>query len=69
VYLQPHMVEKMEAFLPACRTRMAKPMVKPKIGKWLVSTPSSIKRAASKGDPWAQSILRHQHRSVEHHVM
>jgi len=37
--LSPHIMEKMEPFLAACHARMAKPLTKPKIGKWLVTSP------------------------------
>ncbi|WP_150636667.1 hypothetical protein [Pseudomonas fluorescens] len=57
-HLAPHIIEKMEPFLAACHARMAKPLVKPKIGKWLITTPSSIDRAASKGDLWARGMVR-----------
>src|SRR5450830_889502 len=64
-HLAPHIIEKMEPFLAACHARMAKPLVKPKIGKWLVTTPSSIERAASKGDLWAQGVIRYQRMPTE----
>lgn len=69
VYLEPHIVEKMEPFLAACDARVAKPLVKPKIGKWLVTSPASIDRAASKGDLWAQGMVHHQRRSAEQLVI
>lgn len=58
--LAPHIVEKMEPFLAACHARMAKPLVKPKIGKWLVTSPTSIRRAAGKGDVWARAVIRYE---------
>lgn len=59
-HLEPHIVEKMEPFLAACHARMSKPLVKPKIGKWLVTTPLSIQRAADKGDQWARAVIRYE---------
>lgn len=59
-HLEPHIVEKMEPFLAACHARMSKPLVKPKIGKWLVTTPSSIQKAAGKGDQWARAVIRYE---------
>lgn len=58
------MIEKVEVILAACHARKAKPLVRPKTGKLLVSTPVSIERAASKGDLWAQGMVRHQRRSA-----
>lgn len=65
-HLAPHIIEKMEPFLAACCDRMAKPLAKPKIGKWLVTTPASIQKAARKGDPWALAVIRYESMSVEH---
>lgn len=65
IYLEPHIAEKMERFLSACTARIAKPLVKPTVGKWLVISPASIDRAANKGDMWAQGMVRHQRRSTE----
>ncbi|PRA33656.1 hypothetical protein CQZ99_10475 [Pseudomonas poae] len=59
-YLESHIVEKMVPFLAACEARMSMSLVKPKIGKWLVTTPSSIQKAASKGDLWARAMIRYQ---------
>ncbi|OLU00931.1 hypothetical protein SAMN04490202_0880 [Pseudomonas reinekei] len=59
-HLEPHIIEKMVPFLAACHARMGQPPVKPKIGKWLVTTPSSIQRAASKGDLWARAVIRYE---------
>ncbi|WP_416769626.1 hypothetical protein ACMGT0_20840 [Pseudomonas sp. RHF3.3-3] len=61
--LEPHIQEKMKPFLEACVARMAKPLVKPKLGKWLATSPSSVHKAAVKGDLWARSIIRYQARS------
>ncbi|NMX32262.1 MULTISPECIES: hypothetical protein [Pseudomonas] len=60
VHLEPHIAEKMEPFLSACHARMAQPLVKPKLGKWLVTSPSSIKKAAIKGDVWARAVMRYE---------
>ncbi|MBF8721379.1 hypothetical protein [Pseudomonas guariconensis] len=59
-YLDPHIREKMTPFLEACVVRMAKPLVKPKLGKWLATSPSSVHKAAVKGDLWARSLIRYQ---------
>lgn len=59
-HLESHIVDKMVPFLAACEARMSKSLVKPKIGKWLVTTPSSIQKAASKGDLWARAMIRYQ---------
>lgn len=40
--LEPHIKQKMEPFLEACLARMAKPLVKPKLGKWLATSPSVV---------------------------
>jgi len=55
----------MVPFLAACHARMALPLVKPKIGKWLVTSPFSIKKAAIKGDLWARAVMRYQSMSAE----
>ncbi|HBN8198465.1 hypothetical protein ACM79J_26395 [Pseudomonas aeruginosa] len=65
-HLAPHIVDKMKPFLAACFARIAKPLTKPKIGKWLVTTPSSIQKAAKKGDPWALSLMRYE--SMSEHL-
>ncbi len=59
-YLDVHIKEKMMPFLEACVARMAKPLVKPKLGKWLATSPSSVHKAAVKGDLWARSLIRYQ---------
>lgn len=59
-HLEPHIIEKMVPFLAACHTCMAQPLVKPKISKWLVTSPSSIKKAAIKGDLWARAVMRYE---------
>ncbi|EUB86985.1 hypothetical protein [Pseudomonas sp. GM30] len=64
-HLEPHIIEKMVPFLAACQVRMCQPLVKPKIGKWLVTTPSSIQRAASKGDLWARAVIRYESMPAE----
>jgi len=58
--LQPHIIEKMVPFLAACKARMAQPLVKPRIGKWMATSPSSIKQAAIKGDSWARALMRYE---------
>lgn len=68
-HLAPHIIEKMEPFLAACHARMAKPLAKPKIGKWLVTTPSSIQKAASKGDPWARAVIRYESMSAQNFII
>lgn len=65
-HLEPHIIEKMEPFLAACHARMGETLVKPKIGKWLVRTPSSIQKAASKGDQWARAVIRYESMPAEH---
>lgn len=65
-HLAPHIIERMEPFIAACCARMAKPLAKPRIGKWLVTTPSSIQKAARKGDTWALAVIRYESMSVEH---
>ena len=64
-HLEPHVIEKMVPFLAACHARMAQPLVKPKIGKWLVTSPSSIKKAAIKGDLWARAVMRYESMPAE----
>jgi hypothetical protein len=64
-HLEPHIIEKMMLFLAACHARMAQPLVKPKIGKWLVTSPSSIKKAAIKGDLWARAVMRYESMPAE----
>lgn len=64
-HLEPHIIEKMEPFLIACHARIRQPLVKPKLGKWLVRSPSSIKNAAIKGDPWARAVMRYESMSAE----
>lgn len=64
-HLEPHIIEKMMLFLAACHARMAQPLVKPKIGKWLVTSPSSIKKAAIKGDLWAHAVMRYESMPAE----
>jgi len=64
-HLEPHIIEKMVPFLAACHARMAQPLVKPKIGKWLVTSPSSIKKAAIKGDLWARAVMRYESMPAE----
>ena len=59
-YLEPHIQEKMKPFLEACLAKMAKPMLKPKLGKWLATSPIAVHKAALKGDLWARSIIRYQ---------
>lgn len=59
-YLEPHIKAKMTPFLEACVARIAKPLVKPKLGKWLATSPSSIHKAAGKGDLWAKSLIHYQ---------
>ncbi|WP_233331075.1 hypothetical protein [Pseudomonas nitroreducens] len=68
-HLAPHIIEKMKPFLAACYARMAKPLAKPRLGKWLVTTPSSIQKAARKGDSWALAMIRYESMSVEHPVI
>lgn len=68
-HLAPHIIEKMEPFLAACRARMGKPLTKPKIGKWLVTTPSSLQKAAQKGDPWARAVIHYESIPAEHLVI
>lgn len=68
-HLAPHVIEKMEPFLTACHARIAKPLAKPKIGKWLVTTPSSIQRAAQKGDLWARAVAQYESMPAEHLVI
>ncbi len=58
--LEPHIVEKMVPFLAACNARMTRPLVKARIGKWLATSPSSIKQAAIAGDPWARAVIRYE---------
>lgn len=58
--LEPHISAKMMPFLAACHARIAQPLVKPKIGKWLATSPSSIKKAAIKGDLWARAVMRYE---------
>ncbi len=64
-HLEPHIIEKMEPFLAACHARMGQPLVKPKLGKWLVTSPASIKNAAIKGDPWARAVMRYESMPAE----
>ncbi len=63
-HLAPHIIDKMEPFLAACYARMAKPQANRKIGKWLATTPSSIQKAARKGDPWALAMIRYESMTV-----
>lgn len=65
----PHIIEKMEPFLAACHASMAKPLTKPKIGKWLVTTTSSIQKAAQEGDLWARAVIRYESMPAEHFVI
>lgn len=65
-HLDPHIIEKMVPFLAACHSRMGQLLVKPKIGKWLVTSPSSIQQAASKGDLWARAVIRYESMPAEH---
>lgn len=58
--LAPHIAEQMIPFLASCRARIAKPLVKPKIGKWLATSPAAIEQAAKKGDLWARGIIRYE---------
>lgn len=58
--LAPHISEQMIPFLASCRARMAKPLVKPKIGRWLATSPAAIEKAAQKGDLWARGIFRYE---------
>ena len=64
-HLEPHIIEKMVPFLEACHARMGQPLVKPKIGKWLVTNPSSVEKAASKGDQWARAVIRYESMQAE----
>lgn len=64
-HLQPHIIEKMVPFLAACKARMAQPLVKPKMGKWLATSPPSIKTAAIKGDLWARAVMRYESMPAE----
>lgn len=64
-YLEPHIIEKMVPFLAACHARMGQPLVKPKIGTWLVTNPSSVQKAASKGDQWARAVIRYESMQAE----
>ena len=64
-YLTPDIIEKMVPFLAACHARMGQPLVRPRVGKWLVTTPSSIHKAATKGDMWARAVLRYQSMPAE----
>jgi len=63
--LEPHVIGKMMQFLAACHARHAQPLVKPKIGKWLATSPSSIKKAAIKGDLWARALIRYESMPAE----
>ncbi|WP_060477712.1 hypothetical protein [Pseudomonas monteilii] len=59
-HLAAEIIEKMDIFIRACQERMAKPLVKPKIGKWLVTNQASIQSAAKKGDLWARAMIRYE---------
>lgn len=63
--LAPHIIEKMEPFLAACSARMAKPLAKPRIGKWIATSPSSIQKTARRGDPWALAVIRYETKAAE----
>ncbi|QVI69418.1 hypothetical protein [Pseudomonas syringae] len=58
-HLEPRIIEKMVPFLAACHARMAQSLVKLEVGKWLATSPASIKKAAIKGDPWVSAVMRY----------
>lgn len=66
-HFEPLIEERMIMFIAACHARMKQPLVKPKLGRWLATTPSSFQNAASKGDVWARSVIRYQSMPVERH--
>lgn len=66
-HFESQIEERMIVFIAACHARMKQPLVKPKLGRWLATTPSSFQKAASKGDVWAKSVIRYQSMPAERH--